>query len=201
MKRHIIRVHSKHCGVYGARKVWLQLRREGLDVARCTVERLMGELGLAGAHRGRRKRTTIPDPQAPRATDLVKCDFDPLTPNLLWVADFTYLSTWSGWVYVEFEIDAYARRILGWRCSTSMMTPLVLDAIEQSIWTRQRDGVMDLTGVVHHNDRGNTPPCVLPRRWRSKDSPRRSERSATRMTVSLFLSGPHWIRRVLAVTA
>lgn len=96
----------------------------------------------------------------------MKCDFDPLTPNLLWVADFTYLSTWSGWVYVEF--DAYARRILGWRCSTLMMTPLVLDAIEQAIWTRQRDGVMDLTGVVHHNDRGNTPPCVLPRRWRSR---------------------------------
>ena len=111
------------------------------------------------------------------------------------------MSTWSGWVYVEFVIDAYARRILGWRCSTSMMTLLVLDAIEQAIWTRQRDEVMDLTGVVHHNDRGNAPSCVLPRRWRSKDSPRRSERSEIPMTVSLFLSGPHWIRRVLAVTA
>jgi putative transposase len=155
LKRDITRVHTANYGVYGARKVWLQLRREGSDIARCTVERLMGELGLVGAHRGKRKRTTIPDPQAPRATDLVKRDFDPLAPNLLWVADFTYVSTWSGWVYVAFVIDAYARRILGWRCSTSMTTPLVLDAIEHAIWTRQRDGVTDLNGVVHHNDRGS----------------------------------------------
>ena len=90
-----------------------------------------------------------------RATDLVKRDFDPVAPNLLWVADFTYVSTWSGWVYVAFVIDAYARRILGWRCSTSMTTPLVLDAIEHAIWTRHRDGVTDLNGVVHHNDRGS----------------------------------------------
>jgi len=154
LKRDITRVHSKNYGVYGARKVWLQLRREGVDVARCTVERLMGELGLVGANRGKCKRTTIPDPQAPRATDLVKRDFDPLTPNLLWVADFTYVSTWSGWVYVAFVIDAYARRILGWRCSTSMTTPFALDAIEHAIWTRHRDGITDLTGVIHHNDRG-----------------------------------------------
>ncbi len=151
----IARVHADHYGVYGARKVWLQLRREGVEVARCTVERLMGDLGLSGARRGKSKRTTIADPQAPRPGDLVQRRFDPPAPNQLWVADFTYVSTWSGWVYVAFVIDAYARRIVGWRCTTAMTTPLVLDAIEQAIWARQREGVTDLTGLVHHNDRGS----------------------------------------------
>jgi putative transposase len=154
LKADVARVHAANYGVYGARKVWLQLRREGTDVARCTIERLMRELGLAGAHRGKRKRTTIPDPQAPRATDLVKRRFNPAGPNQLWVADFTYVST-SGWVYVAFVIDAYARRIVGWRCSTSMTTPLVLDAIEHAIWSRQREGITDLSGLIHPNDRGS----------------------------------------------
>jgi putative transposase len=155
LREQIRRVHHAHYGVYGARKVWLQLRREGIDVARCTVERLMRELGLSGAHRGKRKRTTIPDPQAARATDLVKRQFDPPAPNTLWVADFTYVSTWSGWVYVAFVIDAYSRRIVGWRCSTSMTTPLVLDAIEHAIWSRAHEGITDLGGLIHHNDRGS----------------------------------------------
>ena len=155
LREDIARTHQSNYAVYGARKIWMQLRREGTDVARCTVERLMRELGLSGAHRGRRKRTTIVDPSAPRASDLVARKFNPPAPNTLWVADFTYVSTWSGWVYVAFVIDAYSRRILGWRCSTRMTTPLVLDAIEHAIWTRATAGTTDLSGLIHHNDRGS----------------------------------------------
>ena len=151
----VARVHAANYGVYGARKVWLTLRREEIDVARCAVEASMRRQGLQGARRGKVKRTTIADPQAVRAGDLVKRDFNPEAPDRLWVADFTYVLTWSGWVYVSFVIDAYARRILGWRCSTRMTTPLVLDAIEQAIWTRGREGITDLTGLIHHNDRGS----------------------------------------------
>lgn len=149
----IRRVHADNYGVYGARKVWLALNREGIPVARCTVERLMHAAGLAGAIRGKTKRTTIADPAADRARDLVNRDFAPLAPDRLWVADITYVSTWSGWVYVAFVTDAYARRILGWRCGTSMTTQLVLDALEQAVWTRQRVGA-DLAGLVAHTDRG-----------------------------------------------
>lgn len=155
LKVEISRVHRHNYAVYGARKVWLQCRREGIEVARCTVERLMGELGLCGARRGKVKRTTVADPQADRPDDLVGRHFRPNAPNMLWVADFTYVSTWSGWVYVAFVIDAYARRIVGWRTATTMTTQLVLDAIEHAIWTRQRDGIQDLTGLIHHNDRGS----------------------------------------------
>jgi putative transposase len=150
----IQRVHAENFGVYGARKVWLQLNREGIEVARCTVERLMRQLGLRGAVRGRVKRTTIADPAAARPADLVQRKFAPPAPNRLWVADITYVSTWSGWVYVAFVVDAYARRILGWRTSTSMTTSLVLDAIEHAVWTREREG-WDVKDVVHHNDRGS----------------------------------------------
>lgn len=155
LREEIARTHQSNYAVYGARKIWMQLRCEGTDVARCTVERLMRELGLSGAHRGRRKRTTIAGPSAPRASDLVARKFNPPAPNTLWVADFTYVSTWSGWVYVAFVIDAYSRRILGWRCSTRMTTPLVLDAIEHAIWTRATAGTTDLSGLIHHNDRGS----------------------------------------------
>ncbi|OSC22173.1 hypothetical protein B8W67_20100 [Mycolicibacillus koreensis] len=155
LKAEIARIHADNYGVYGARKVWLQCRREDIDVARCTVERLMGELGLHGARRGKVKRTTIADPQAVRPDDLVARRFNPPAPNVLWVADFTYVSTWSGWVYVAFVIDAYARRIVGWRSATTMTTQLVLDAIEHAIWTRQRAGITDLTGLIHHHDRGS----------------------------------------------
>lgn len=151
----IARVHRENYSVYGARKVWLQCRREGIEVARCTVERLMRQLGLEGARRGKKKRTTIADPQAERADDLVQREFSPEAPNMLWVADFTYVSTWSGWVYVAFVIDAYSRRIVGWRTATAMTTPLVLDAIEHAIWTRRREGIEDLSGLIHHNDRGS----------------------------------------------
>ncbi|MGY1937717.1 IS3 family transposase [Nocardia gipuzkoensis] len=151
---HIQRVHTENFGVYGARKVWLQLNREGIDVARCTVERLMRQLGLRGAMRGKVKPTTIADPIAPRPADLVQRRFAPAAPNRLWVADMTYVSTWSGWVYVAFVIDAYARRIIGWRAGTSMTTALVLDAIEHAIWTREHAG-WDVKNVVHHTDRGS----------------------------------------------
>ena len=150
----IRRVHASNYGVYGARKVWLTLNREGIPVARCTVERLMHQEGLTGAVRGKVKRTTIADPAVPRARDLVRRDFAPLAPDRLWVADITYVSTWSGWVYVAFVIDAYARRIIGWRCGTSMSTQLVLDALEQAVWTRQREG-RSLDSVVAHTDRGS----------------------------------------------
>jgi putative transposase len=154
LAEHIIRVHTANFGVYGARKVWLQLNREHIPVARCTVERLMKDLGLAGAVRGRIRKTTIADPAAERARDLVGRDFAPLAPDRLWVADLTYVSTWSGWVYVAFVVDAYARRILGWRTATSMTTTIVLDALEQAIWTRTRTGAA-LASVIAHSDRGS----------------------------------------------
>lgn len=164
LKAEITRVHKANFSVYGARKIWLQLNRELAQgrasmqqigyVARCTVERLMRILGLAGAVRGKVKRTTVADPDHQRADDLVGRRFAPLAPDRLWVMDMTYVSTWSGWVYVAFVTDAYARRILGWRCGTSMTTQLVLDALEQAIWTRQRTG-HDLESVVAHSDRGS----------------------------------------------
>jgi putative transposase len=148
-------VHRDNYGVYGARKVWLELNREGTPVARCTVERLMRELGLRDARRGKKVRTTVPDPAAARPADLVRRQFSPPAPDRLWVADYTYLPTWAGMVYVAFVIDAYARRILGWRAATTMKTALVLDALEQALWTRRRDGRGSLAGLVHHTDAGS----------------------------------------------
>jgi putative transposase len=155
LKTEIARVYAVNYGVYGARKVWLALNREGIAVARCTVERLMAELGLSGATRGKNRKTTIADPAAVRPADLVQRQFAPPAPNRLWVADLTYVSTWSGFAYVAFVIDAYARRILGWRVASTMATSMVLDGIEQAIWTRQQQGVVDLKDVVHHTDRGS----------------------------------------------
>jgi putative transposase len=155
LKPLITKVHEDNYGVYGARKVWLALNRQGAEVARCTVERLMNELGLAGAHRGRRWKTTIADPEAMRPADLVDRRFAPVAPNRLWVADFTYVATWAGMVHVAFVTDAYARRIIGWRAAYTMKTSLVLDALEQAIWTRSRDGIDDLSDLIHHSDRGS----------------------------------------------
>jgi len=155
LKAMISRVHQDNYGVYGARKVWLQLNREGTPVARCTVERLMRELDLAGARRGKRVRTTVPAADAARPADLVRRQFSPAAPDRLRVADFTYVPAWTGMVYVAFVIDAYSRRILGWRAARSMTTPLVLDALEQALWTRRRDGAGDLAGLVHHTDAGS----------------------------------------------
>jgi putative transposase len=155
LKDEVRRVHADNFGVYGARKIWLALNREGIPVARCTVERLMRELELVGARRGRRVRTTRCDPAAARPTDLVRRRFNPPAPNRTWVADFTYVPTWSGMVYVAFVIDAYSRRILGWRAATSMRTALVLDALEQAVWTRRKQGVAGLAGLIHHTDAGS----------------------------------------------
>jgi putative transposase len=155
LKAEIARVHRANYAVYGARKVWLALNREGIGVARCTVERLMRELGLEGARRGTRRRTTVADPAAARPADLVQRRFGQTRPDAVWVADFTYVATWSGTVYVAFVLDAHSRRILGWRAARSMKTELVLDALEQAIWTRSREGVTDLSGLVCHNDAGS----------------------------------------------
>jgi putative transposase len=124
LKPEIGRVHATNYGVYGARKVWVTLNREGIDVARCTVERLMDELGLSGATRGKARKTTIADPAAARPADLVQRRFEPPAPNRLCVADLTYVSTWSGFAYVAFVTDAYARRILGWRVASTMATSM-----------------------------------------------------------------------------
>jgi putative transposase len=146
----IRRVHEENFGVYGARKVWRQLGREEITVARCTIERLMHSLGLEGAVRGRKCRTTIADDSADRPLDHVNRQFEATRPNQLWVADFTYVATWTGFVYVAFVIDVFARRIIGWRVSRSMHAELVLDALEQAIWSRS-----GIEGVVHHSDRGS----------------------------------------------
>ena len=147
----IQRVWHANWQVYGADKVWKQMNREGIHVARCTVERLMGQLGLAGARRGKRIRTTTPDTAAPCPRDRVNRQFNASRPNELWVSDFTYVSTWQGWLFVAFVIDVYARRIVGWRVSHSMRTDFVLDALEQALYERQPQRSDQL---VHHSDRG-----------------------------------------------
>lgn len=149
LRGQIDRVWRENFQVYGPRKVWRQLRREGVRVARCTVERLMRDMGLQGAIRGRKFRTTIPDVAALRPPDRVDRDFTARRPNELWVADLTYVATWRGFVYVAFVIDVFARMIVGWRVSSSLRTDLALDALEQAICART-----ETEGLVHHSDRG-----------------------------------------------
>ena len=146
----IRRIYAENFHVYGARKVWRQLHREDIAVARCTVERLMRLLGLQGVVRGRKCRTTIGDDSANRPLDRVNRQFRATRPNELWVADFTFVATWTGFVYVAFVVDVFARRIIGWRAARSMQTDLVLDALEQALWSRS-----GAKGVVHHSDRGS----------------------------------------------
>ena len=138
--------------VYGAKKVWRQLNREGITVARCTVERLMGQMGLVGRGRRRRRRiTTVPGEVGLRPADLVERRFCATAPNQLWIADITYVATWSGFAYAAFVVDVFARRIVGWRVSNTLRADLALDALEMAIWTREAE---DLDGLVHHSDRG-----------------------------------------------
>src|SRR5207302_10802709 len=144
----IERVHGENFGVYGVRKVWRELNRRGESVARCTVERLMRELGLCGAVRGRKVRTTVADPSAERAPDLVKRNFVAPAPNRCWVADFTHVPAYAGTVYVAFVVDTYSRRIVGWSAATTKATPLVLGALEMGLWQRHRAG-HDRAGLVH----------------------------------------------------
>lgn len=143
-------VWEDNFGVYGARKIWRQLHREGHDVARCTVERLMREMGLQGVVRGQKKRTTIPSDHDQRPLDLVQRHFRADRPNQLWVADFTYVATWSGFVYTAFVIDVYSRMIVGWRVSSAMTADLTLDALEQALWARKVKGPL-----IHHSDKGS----------------------------------------------
>ena len=148
----IKRVWDSNWQVYGADKVWKQMNREGIAVARCTVERLMRQQGLCGVRRGKVIRTTKPDTSAPCPLDRVHRQFNADRPNQLWVSDFTYVSTWQGWLFVAFVIDVYARRIVGWRVSSSMRTDFVLDALEQALFDRQPERDESL---VHHSDRGS----------------------------------------------
>jgi putative transposase len=151
LKAEIRRVWDANYQVYGARKIWRQLQREGIGVARCTIERLMGELGLQGVVRGKAKRTTTPETAGLRPTDLVERQFTAPVPNRLWVADLTYVRTWSGFVYAALVIDAFSRMIVGWQLASHLRTDLALDALEMAIWRRQ----VQLDGLVHHSDRGS----------------------------------------------
>jgi putative transposase len=151
LKVEVCRVHQDNFGVYGVEKVWRQLNREGIAVGRDRVQRLMHDLGLCGAVRGKRLRTTFPDDVGQRPADLVDRQFAAAAPNRLWVADLTYVSTWSGFAYTALIVDAFSRYIVGWRVSTTLRADLALDALEMAIWKRQLE---DLGGLVHHSDRG-----------------------------------------------
>ena len=146
------RVWDENFEVYGVRKVWRQLRREQFDVARCTVQRLMRRLGLKGVIRGKAVRTTVSDPKAPCPLDHVQRQFQADRPNALWVSDFTFVSSWQGFIYVAFVIDVFARRIVGWKASTSARTDFVLDALEQALYARRPVGPDRL---IHHSDKGS----------------------------------------------
>ncbi|MFE1050771.1 IS3 family transposase, partial [Streptomyces olivaceus] len=148
----IEKIHAESGATYGARRITRALRRKGHEVARCTVERLMAELGLEGVIRGRRRRTTVPEPSAPRPPDLVDRDFTASHPDQLWVADMTYVRTWSGWAYVAFVLDVYSRTIVGWQVANHMRTELPLDALEMALWRRR---IKKDSGLIHHSDRGS----------------------------------------------
>jgi putative transposase len=152
MKPEVQRVFDSNFKVYGVRKVWRQMQREGFDIARCTVERLMKKMGLQGVIRGKRVRTTVPDKAAPCPLDHVNRKFRVERPNVLWVSDFTYVATWAGFVYVAFVIDVYARYIVGWRVSRTAHASFVLDALEQAIHDRRP---VHRGGLIHHSDRGS----------------------------------------------
>jgi putative transposase len=149
----IEQIHAENYGVYGARKIWHELHRRGVPVARCTVERLMRAAGLRGLLRDKSPRTTRPAAETDRPRDLVKRDFTAVGPNQLWVADLTYVRTSVGWVYAAFVLDVFSRLIVGWQVATSLYTDLALDALKMAVWRRENQGA-DLGGLVHHSDRG-----------------------------------------------
>ena len=185
------RVFDANFRVYGVRKIWRQLRREGFDVARCTVARLMRAMGLAGVIRGKPVRTTISDRSAPCPLDRVNRQFHAPAPDMLWVSDFTYVPTWAGFVYVAFVIDTFARRIVGWRASRTAHASFVLDALEQALCARRpaRSG-----GLIHHSDRGSQYLSIrYTERLAEAGSNHRSAASATAMTTP-------WPRRSTAST-
>lgn len=145
-------IHAESGATYGARRITRALRRKGIDVARCTIERLMRELDIEGVIRGQRRRTTVLEPSAPRPPDLVDRNFTAARPDQLWVADMTYVRTWSGWVYVAFVLDVYSRMIVGWQVANHMRTELPLDALEMALWRRR---INTDSGLIHHSDRGS----------------------------------------------
>jgi len=156
LREEIERVWKENRSIYGARKVWRQLKREGFDVARCTVERLMAEMRLQGVVRGRAfRRTTVVDEAAQRPADLVQRTFTADRPNRLWVADLTYVATWTGFVYVAFVVDVFSRKIVGWRVSSSLRSDLALDALEQALHARP-----EIDQLIHHSDRGVQYVCI-----------------------------------------
>ena len=163
----IDKIYRNNFAVYGARKVWWQLRRDGIAVGRGRVERLMRRMGLAGALRGKTVRTTVQDKDGVRAADLVKRQFTAGAPNRLWVADFTYVATWAGTVYVAFAIDVFSRKIVGWRTRMSKETDLVLDAIDRGLRDRRYQPGVDGERLVHHSDAGSQPR--LNRSWQHLD--------------------------------
>jgi putative transposase len=151
----IVRIHVGNYSVYGVRKMWQELHRQGTSVARCTVARLMRAAGLAGVRRGKKIRTTVADPGHERAGDLVNRNFTAPRPNRCWVADFTHVAAWSGVVYVAFAVDVYSRAIVGWSAATHKRTSLVLGALDMGLWRRDRAGQTVEKGLIHHSDAGS----------------------------------------------
>ena len=180
--REIQATYDENHFVYGARKIWVALNKRGISVARCTVERLMGDMGLVGARRGRAfKVTTLGDDRLPRPADLVERDFSAPGPNRLWVADLTYVKTHTGWVYVAFVVDVFSRRVVGWQVSTSLRSDLAIDALEMAVYAR-RD--QDLTNLVHHSDMGvQYLSIATPSDWPRPERSPPSVLEATAMTT------------------
>ena len=184
LKEMIDKIYRENYSVYGARKVWWQLRRDGVAVGRCRVERLMRRMGLAGAVRGKTVRTTDPDKDGVRAADLVKRQFAAGAPNRLWVADFTYVATWAGTVYVAFAIDVFSRKIVGWRASMSKETDLVLDAIDMGLRDRHyRLGQVSTSWSIIPMRVASTRLSGSPSIYSTRESTRRSGRSGMRWTT------------------
>jgi putative transposase len=151
----IHRIHAANYAAYGARKIWRELRRQGHQVARCTIERLMRRAGLVGISRGKKVVTTVADPGHDRAADRVKRNFTAAGPNRTWVADFTHVAAWGGTVYVAFVVDVYSRAVVGWAAATNKRTPLVLNALDMALWRRDCDGRTVQKGLIHHSDAGS----------------------------------------------
>jgi putative transposase len=184
----IRQIHQENYGVYGVRKVWAELKRQGrTDVARCTVKRLMKADGLSGAVHGRKVTTTSPGREAERAPDLLKRNFVAQAPNRVWVADFTYVATRSGVVSVAFAVDTFSRRIVGWPAATNKRTPLILSALDMGLRQRDRAGTPIQAGkLIHHSDagsQGSIPASAWPPTWPRRTSPRASAPSGTPWTT------------------
>ena len=184
LRPQILRVWEQNLAVYGADKIWDQLNKDEIPVARCTVERLMRDMGLQGCRRGRVWiRTTVGDDALDRPADLVDRKFTAAAPNRLWVADLTYVKTHSGWVYVAFIVDVFSRMVVGWQASRSLRSDLAIDALEMAVFNRKREGA-DLLALIHHSDRGsNISAFVIRTGWPTTRSLRRSDRRATATTT------------------